>query len=67
MAKLIDTVSKAIKRGVALPRRARHGLSASAAARDPRKNATRLPQYRAVLLLGETGSGFKCARFLHQP
>jgi two-component system nitrogen regulation response regulator NtrX len=73
LAKLIDTVSKAIKRGVALPRRT-PGMDLSALGRSPlilelKKRLTQIAGNTApVLLQGETGSGFEvCARFLHQP
>ena len=73
LAKLIDTVSKAIKRGVALPRRM-PGMDLSALGRSPlilelKKRLTQIAGNTApVLLQGETGSGFEiCARFLHQP
>jgi len=73
LAKLIDTVSKAIKRGVALPRRM-PGMDLSALGRSPlilelKKRLTQIASNTApVLLQGETGSGFEiCARFLHQP
>ncbi|MBW8372121.1 MAG: sigma-54 dependent transcriptional regulator [Thiobacillus sp.] len=73
LAKLIDTVSKAIKRGVALPRRA-PSMDLSALGRSPlilelKKRLTQIASNTApVLLLGEPGSGFEvCAHFLHQP
>jgi DNA-binding NtrC family response regulator len=73
LAKLIDTVNKAIKRGVALPRRT-PGMDLSALGRSPmilelKKRLTQIAGNTApVLLLGETGSGFEiCAHFLHQP
>jgi DNA-binding NtrC family response regulator len=73
LAKLIDTVNKAIKRGVALPRRA-PGMDLSALGRSPliielKKRLTQIAGNTApVLLLGEPGSGFEiCAYFLHQP
>ena len=73
LAKLIDTVSKAIKRGVALPRRS-PSLDLSALGRSPlilelKKRLTQIAGNTSpVLLLGEPGSGFEvCARFLHQP
>ena len=73
LAKLIDTVNKAIKRGVALPRRA-PGMDLSALGKSPlilelKKRLTQIAGNTApVLLLGETGSGFEiCAHFLHQP
>jgi two-component system nitrogen regulation response regulator NtrX len=72
LAKLIDTVSKAIKRGVALPRRT-PGMDLSALGKSPlihelKKRLTQIAGNTApVLLLGEPGSGFEiCARFLHQ-
>jgi two-component system nitrogen regulation response regulator NtrX len=73
LAKLIDTVSKAIKRGVAQPRRT-PGMDLSALGKSPlilelKKRLTKIAGNTApVLLQGETGSGFEvCARFLHQP
>jgi len=73
LAKLIDTVSKAIKRGVALPRRT-PGMDLSALGKSQlilelKKRLTQIAGNTApVLLQGETGSGFEiCARFLHQP
>ncbi len=73
LAKLIDTVSKAIKRGVALPRRA-PSMDLSALGRSPlvlelKKRLTQIAGNTApVLLLGEPGCGFEvCAHFLHQP
>lgn len=73
LAKLIDTVSKAIKRGVAQPRRS-PGMDLSALGRSPlilelKKRLTQIAGNTApVLLLGESGSGFEvCAHFLHQP
>ena len=73
LAKLIDTVSKAIKRGAALPRRT-PGMDLSALGKSPlilelKKRLTQIAGNTApVLLQGETGSGFEvCARFLHQP
>ena len=73
LAKLIDTVNKAIKRGAALPRRM-PGMDLSALGRSPlilelKKRLTQIAGNTApVLLQGETGSGFEvCARFLHQP
>jgi two-component system, NtrC family, nitrogen regulation response regulator NtrX len=73
LAKLIDTVSKAIKRGVALPRRT-PGMDLSALGRSPlihelKKRLTQIAGNTApVLLLGEPGCGFEvCAHFLHQP
>jgi DNA-binding NtrC family response regulator len=73
LAKLIDTVGKAIKRGVALPRRA-PSMDLSALGRSPlilelKKRLTQIAGNTApVLLLGEPGSGFEvCAHFLHQP
>lgn len=73
LAKLIDTVNKAIKRGVALPRRL-PGMDLSALGKSPlilelKKRLTQIAGNTApVLLQGETGSGFEvCARFLHQP
>lgn len=73
LAKLIDTVSKAIKRGVAVSRRT-PGMDLSALGRSPlilelKKRLTQIAGNTApVLLQGETGSGFEvCARFLHQP
>jgi DNA-binding NtrC family response regulator len=73
LAKLIDTVNKAIKRGVALPRRT-PGMDLSALGKSPlilelKKRLTQIAGNTApVLLLGEFGSGFEiCAHFLHQP
>jgi two-component system nitrogen regulation response regulator NtrX len=73
LAKLIDTVNKAIKRGVALPRRA-PSMDLSALGKSPlilelKKRLTQIAGNTApVLLQGESGSGFEiCARFLHQP
>jgi len=73
LAKLIDTVSKAIKRGVALPRRS-PSMDLSALGRSPiilelKKRLTQIAGNTApVTLLGEPGSGFEvCAHFLHQP
>ena len=73
LAKLIDTVNKAIKRGVALPRRAA-GMDLSALGKSPlilelKKRLSQIAGNTApVLLLGEPGSGFEiCAHFLHQP
>ncbi len=73
LAKLIDTVNKAIKRGVPLPRRT-PGMDLSALGKSPlihelKKRLTQIAGNTApVLLLGEHGSGFEiCARFLHQP
>lgn len=73
LAKLIDTVNKAIKRGVAVPRRA-PGMDLSALGKSPqilelKKRLTLIAGNTApVLLLGEAGSGFEiCAQFLHQP
>jgi len=73
LAKLIDTVNKAIKRGVALPRRA-PGMDLSALGRsaqmlDLKKRLTQIAGNTApVLLMGEPGCGFEiCAQFLHQP
>lgn len=73
LAKLIDTVSKAIKRGVALPRRAA-GMDLSALGKSPlilelKKRLSQIAGNTApVMLLGEPGSGFEiCAHFLHQP
>jgi len=73
LAKLIDTVNKAIKRGVALPRRT-PGMDLSAMGKSPiilelKKRLTQIASNTApVMLLGEPGSGFEiCAHFLHQP
>ncbi len=73
LAKLIDTVNKAIKRGVALPRRA-PTMDLSALGRSPqvlelKKRLTQIAGNTApVLLIGEPGCGFEvCAHFLHQP
>ncbi|MDP3421746.1 MAG: sigma-54 dependent transcriptional regulator [Thiobacillus sp.] len=72
LAKLIDTVSKAIKRGVALPRRA-PSMDLSALGRSPlildlKKRLSQIAGNTApVMLQGEPGSGFEvCAHFLHQ-
>ncbi len=72
LAKLIDTVNKAIKRGVALPRRT-PGMDLSALGKGPlihelKKRLTQIAGNTApVLLLGELGCGFEiCAHFLHQ-
>ncbi len=73
LAKLIDTVNKAIKRGVSLPRRT-PGMDLSALGKSPlilelKKRLTQIAGNSApVMLLGEPGSGFEiCAHFLHQP
>ncbi|HEY9097879.1 MAG TPA: sigma-54 dependent transcriptional regulator [Thiobacillus sp.] len=73
LAKLLDTVNKAIKRGVAMPRRT-PGMDLSALGRSPlilelKKRLTQIAGNTApVLLLGEPGCGFEvCAHFLHQP
>ncbi|MGA9164942.1 MAG: sigma-54 dependent transcriptional regulator [Thiobacillus sp.] len=73
LAKLIDTVNKAIKRGVTLPRRT-PGMDLSALGKSPlilelKKRLTQIASNTApVMLLGEPGSGFEiCAHFLHQP
>jgi DNA-binding NtrC family response regulator len=73
LAKLIDTVNKAIKRGPAVPRRA-PSMDLSALGRSPvivelKKRLTQIAGNTApVLLLGEPGCGFEiCAQFLHQP
>ena len=73
LAKLIDTVNKAIKRGASLPRRT-PGMDLSALGRSPlilelKKRLTQIAGNTApVLLQGEPGSGFEiCAHFLHQP
>ena len=73
LAKLIDTVNKAIKRGVALPRRAA-SMDLSALGKSPlilelKKRLSQIAGNTApVMLLGEPGSGFEiCAHFLHQP
>ncbi len=73
LAKLIDTVNKAIKRGVPMPRRT-PGMDLSALGRSPlilelKKRLTQIAGNTApVLLLGEPGCGFEvCAHFLHQP
>ncbi|AAZ95972.1 Two Component Transcriptional Regulator, Fis family [Thiobacillus denitrificans ATCC 25259] len=73
LAKLIDTVNKAIKRGVALPRRAPSmdlsALGRSTLIAELKKRLAQIAGNTApVLLLGEAGSGFEiCAQFLHQP
>jgi DNA-binding NtrC family response regulator len=73
LAKLIDTVNKAIKRGVAMPRRT-PGMDLSALGKSPlilelKKRLTQIAGNTApVLLMGSAGSGFEiCAHFLHQP
>jgi DNA-binding NtrC family response regulator len=73
LAKLIDTVNKAIKRGAALPRRT-PGMDLSALGKgsqigELKKRLTQIAGNTApVLFLGEAGCGFEiCARFLHQP
>ncbi|MEW6253819.1 MAG: response regulator, partial [Planctomycetota bacterium] len=73
LAKLIDTVNKAIRRGVPPPRRA-PGMDLSALGKSPlildlKKRLTQIAANTApVMLLGEPGCGFEvCARFLHQP
>ena len=73
LAKLIDTVNKAIKRGVPLPRRV-PSMDLSALGRSPqilelKKRLTQIAGNTApVMLLGEPGCGFDvCAQFLHQP
>jgi len=73
LAKLIDTVNKAIKRGVPLPRRT-PGMDLSALGRSAqvlelKKRLTQIAGNTApVLLMGESGCGFEvCAQFLHQP
>jgi len=73
LAKLIDTVNKAIKRGAVLPRRL-PSMDLTALGRSPlilelKKRLTQIAGNTApVLLQGESGSGFDvCARFLHQP
>lgn len=72
LAKLIDTVGKAIKRGVAPPRRA-PGMDLSALGKSPlmldlKKRLAQIAGNTApVLLVGEPGCGFEiCAQFLHQ-
>ncbi len=72
LAKLIDTVNKAIKRGVVLPRRT-PGMDLSALGKSSlilelKKRLTQIAGNTApVMLLGEPGSGFEiCAHFLHQ-
>lgn len=73
LAKLIDAVNKAIKRGVAQPRRV-PGMDLSGLGRSPqvlelKKRLTQIAGNTApVLLMGEAGCGFEvCAQFLHQP
>ncbi|MCA1926199.1 MAG: sigma-54 dependent transcriptional regulator [Thiobacillus sp.] len=73
LAKLIDAVSKAIKRGLAPPLRL-PGMDLTGLGRSPqvlelKKRLTQIAgNTTPVLLLGEPGSGFEiCARFLHQP
>jgi DNA-binding NtrC family response regulator len=72
LAKLIDTVNKAIKRGAPAPRRM-PSMELAALGRGPvvqelKKRLTQIAATTApVLLTGEAGSGFEiCARFLHQ-
>jgi two-component system nitrogen regulation response regulator NtrX len=72
LAKLIDTVNKAIKRGVPPPRRS-PTLELAAMGRSPmigelKKRLTQIAANTSpVLLTGEAGSGFHlCAQFLHQ-
>ncbi len=73
LAKLLDTVNKAIKRGVSLPRRSASmdlsALGRSAQIQELKKRLTQIAGNTApVMLLGEPGSGFEiCAQFLHQP
>ncbi|MEQ1661638.1 MAG: sigma-54 dependent transcriptional regulator [Thiobacillus sp.] len=72
LAKLIDTVGRAIKRGSAAPRRA-PTFDLSALGKSPlilelKKRLTQIAGNTApVMLMGEAGSGFEiCAHFLHQ-
>ena len=73
LAKLIDAVNKAIKRGVAQPRRLPSmdlsGLGRSPHVLELKKRLTQIAGNTApVLLMGEAGCGFEiCAHFLHQP
>jgi DNA-binding NtrC family response regulator len=73
LAKLIDTVSKAINRGMVLPRRAPSmdlsALGKSQLILELKKRLTQIAGNTApVMLLGEPGCGFEiCAHFLHQP
>ena len=73
LAKLIDTVSKAINRGMVLPRRAPSmdlsALGKSQQILELKKRLTQIAGNTApVMLLGEPGCGFEiCAHFLHQP
>jgi two-component system, NtrC family, nitrogen regulation response regulator NtrX len=72
LAKLIDTVNKAIKRGSVVPRRAA-SMDLSALGKSPlilelKKRLSQIAGNTSpVLLLGEPGCGFEiCAQFLHQ-
>ena len=73
LVKLLDTVNKAIRRGVSLPRRSAgmdlSALGRSAQIQELKKRLTQIAGNTApVMLLGEPGSGFEvCAHFLHQP
>lgn len=73
LAKLLDTVNKAIRRGVSLPRRSAgmdlSALGRSAQIQELKKRLSQIAGNTApVMLLGEPGSGFEiCAHFLHQP
>jgi DNA-binding LytR/AlgR family response regulator len=73
LAKLIDTVSKAINRGMVMPRRAPSmdlsALGKSQLILELKKRLTQIAGNTApVMLLGEPGCGFEiCAQFLHQP
>ncbi|OJZ17513.1 MAG: transcriptional regulator [Thiobacillus sp. 65-29] len=73
LAKLLDTVNKAIRRGVSLPRRSAgmdlSALGRSAQIQELKKRLSQIAGNTApVMLLGEAGSGFEiCAHFLHQP
>jgi DNA-binding NtrC family response regulator len=72
LAKLLATVSKAIKKSEG-PRRAPSmdlsSLGKSQVIQDLKKRLTQIAGHTTpVMLMGEAGSGFdQCARFLHQP
>ena len=72
LAKLLATVSKAIKKSEG-PRRAPSmdlsSLGKSQVIQELKKRLTQIAGYTTpVMLMGEAGSGFdQCARFLHQP
>lgn len=73
LAKLIDTVNKAIKRGAPAPRRMPSmelaALGRGVVVQELKKRLAQIAANTSpVLLTGEAGSGFDvCARFLHQP